>query len=233
MLEVEDIYTSYGENSVLRGVSFEVMEAECVAILGRNGAGKTTTLRTIFGLARCNRGRVRLKGADITRTPTWRVVRAGMSLVPDDRGIFASVTVDEHLMIAMHASRGRPKRLSPALIYEMFPRLAARRHSLGGALSGGEQQMLSIGRAMLAGPDLLVLDEPSEGLAPVIVEMLENVLRQAKDSGMSILLVEQNYRLATALADRVYVLGTGRVQFGGTVAQLDRADQIRNTYLSI
>jgi len=233
MLEVDDIHTSYGESEVLRGVSLAVQQSECVAILGRNGAGKTTTLRTIFGLAHCSSGQVRFKGADITTTPTWRIVRAGMSLVPEDRGIFASVTVDEHLAIAMHAARGRPQRKSPSYVYELFPRLADRRRSLGGSLSGGEQQMLAIGRSLLAGPDLLVLDEPSEGLAPVIVEMLEAVLRQIKATGMSILLVEQNYRLATALADRVYVLGSGCVHFGGTVAALESAPEVKTTYLSV
>ncbi|MEH2478148.1 branched-chain amino acid transport system ATP-binding protein [Nitrobacteraceae bacterium AZCC 2146] len=233
MLSVHEIHTYYGESHILQGVSLSVAPSQCVALLGRNGAGKTTTLRSILGLTPVRRGEISFKGSRITGMPTHRIVRLGMSFVPEDRGIFATVTVDEHLAIARNACRRRPGRRDAEYVFGIFPRLAERRGSLGGQLSGGEQQMLAIGRALIAAPDLMVLDEPSEGLAPVIVETLEAVLRAVKAAGTPILLVEQNYHLATRLADHVYVLNQGTVKFSGpTRALLDR-DDICRTYLSV
>jgi branched-chain amino acid transport system ATP-binding protein len=233
MLRADNIHTYYGDSHVLQGISLEVGPTQCVALLGRNGVGKTTTLRTILGLTRARIGQVTFKDRDITRQPTYRIVRSGIAYVPENRGIFASVTVDEHLRMAFSATRGRLARKPAEYVYELFPRLAERRNSLGGQLSGGEQQMLAIGRALVAGPDLMVLDEPSEGLAPVIIARLEEVLNGIKASGIPILLVEQNYHLATRLADRVYVLGQGRVQFEGPTAALIENEAVRRTYLSV
>jgi branched-chain amino acid transport system ATP-binding protein len=233
MLKVDDIHTYYGDSHILQGVSLTVGAAQCVAILGRNGAGKTTTLRTIVGLGTARSGRIAFKDQDITRQPTHRIVRSGIAYVPEDRGIFPNVTVDEHLGMIFNASRGRPARKPAEYVYRLFPRLAERRRSLGGQLSGGEQQMLAIGRALISGPDLMILDEPSEGLAPVIIERLEEVLNNIKSSGIPILLVEQNYHLAIRLADRVYVLSQGRVQFEGSTAALINNEAVRRTYLSV
>jgi branched-chain amino acid transport system ATP-binding protein len=233
MLDVQDLHTFYGDSHVLQGVSLKVDSSECVAVLGRNGAGKTTTLRTIIGLTRATSGSVRFKGRELTGQPVYQNARAGIAYVPEERGIFPTVTVDEHLEMALHAVRNRPTRKSLHYIYGLFPRLKARRKALGGQLSGGEQQMLAIARALACGPDLLILDEPSEGLAPVIIETLRSVLAEVKSAGMPILLVEQNYQLATQLAERVYVLSQGRVQFAGRTAELIENEAVRRTYLSV
>jgi branched-chain amino acid transport system ATP-binding protein len=233
MLKVEHLHTYYGESHVLQGIDLSVAPAQCVAILGRNGAGKTTTLRSVLGLTPARRGRVVFNGIDITRLPTHRIVKLGIAFVPEDRGIFPTVTVEEHLAIAYSASKHRPRRKPIEYVFEIFPRLAERRRSLGGQLSGGEQQMLAIGRALVAGPDLMILDEPSEGLAPVIIERLEAVLKDVKASGIPVLLVEQNYHLATQLADYVYVLSQGRVQFAGDTQLLIANEDVRRTYLCV
>lgn len=233
MLKVEQIQTYYGESHILQGIDLSVTKAQCVAVLGRNGAGKTTTLRSILGLTAARRGRIVFNGIDITRMPTHRIVKSGIAFVPEDRGIFTTVTVEEHLAIAHGASKHRPRRKPVEYVFDIFPRLAERRRSLGGQLSGGEQQMLAIGRALVAGPDLMILDEPSEGLAPVIIEKLEAVLKDVKASGTPILLVEQNYHLATQLADHVYVLSQGRVKFAGDTQSLIANDDVRRTYLSV
>jgi branched-chain amino acid transport system ATP-binding protein len=233
MLKVEQLHTYYGESHVLQGIDLFVAPAQCVAVLGRNGAGKTTTLRSVLGLTPARRGRVVFNGIDITRLPTHRIVKLGIAFVPEDRGIFPTVTVEEHLAIAYGASKHRPRRKPIEHVFEIFPRLAERRRSLGGQLSGGEQQMLAIGRALVAGPDLMILDEPSEGLAPVIIEKLEAVLMDVKASGIPVLLVEQNYHLATQLADYVYVLSQGRVQFAGDTQSLIANEDVRRTYLCV
>jgi branched-chain amino acid transport system ATP-binding protein len=233
MLKVDQLHTYYGESHVLQGIDLFVAPAQCVAVLGRNGAGKTTTLRSVLGLAPARRGRVVFNGIDITRLPTHRIVKLGIAFVPEDRGIFPTVTVEEHLAIAYGASKHRPRRKPIEHVFEIFPRLAERRRSLGGQLSGGEQQMLAIGRALVAGPDLMILDEPSEGLAPVIIEKLEAVLMDVKASGIPVLLVEQNYHLATQLADYVYVLSQGRVQFAGDTQSLIANEDVRRTYLCV
>ncbi len=170
---------------------------------------------------------------NITRLSTHKIVKSGIAFVPEDRGIFPTVTVEEHLAIAHSASKHRSRRKPIEHVFEIFPRLAERRKSLGGQLSGGEQQMLAIGRALVAGPDLMILDEPSEGLAPVIIEKLASVLKDIKASGIPILLVEQNYHLATQLADYVYVLSQGQVQFAGDTKSLIENEGVRRTYLSV
>lgn len=232
MLELKGVHTYYGDSHILQGVDLSVGRSQCVAILGRNGAGKTTTLRSIVGLTPCRRGEIRFEGASVSSMPTYKIVRNGIAYVPENRGIFATVSVSEHLRMAYAASRGRKRRRPIEYAFELFPRLADRRHSLGGQLSGGEQQMLAVARALVTGPKLLVLDEPSEGLAPVIIERLEAVLREVKAQQIPILLVEQNYGLATRLADYTYVLSQGRVQFAGTVAELNANHAVRTTHLS-
>jgi len=233
MLTLEDVNTYYGDSHVLQGITLTVPERTCVALLGRNGVGKTTTLRTIIGLTPARRGKVVYRGEDITRWPTYRIIARGIGFVPEDRGIFPSLTVQEHLDVAFAANRGRPARRAPDEIYEIFPRLTARRGNYGNQLSGGEQQMLAIGRALIGMPDLLILDEPSEGLAPVIIEALEEKMREIKAAGTTMLLVEQNYDLATSLADHVYVLSQGRLQFAGTPAELEANETVKHTYLGV
>jgi branched-chain amino acid transport system ATP-binding protein len=233
MLNVTDLHTYYGESHVLQGVSLTVEKSQCVALLGRNGAGKTTTLRTIVGLTPARHGDVTFKGEAITRMATHRIVRLGLSYVPEDRGIFASVTVEEHLAMARNACRHRKSRKNVGYVFDIFPRLGERRRSFGWQLSGGEQQMLAIGRALISGPDLLILDEPSEGLAPVIISKLEEILLGIKALGMPILIVEQNYHLATSLADYVYVMSQGTVKFAGETKSLIDDDTVRRTYLSV
>lgn len=239
MLSLDDVHTFYGDSHVLHGVSLRIGPGECVALLGRNGAGKTTTLKTILGLAPAASGRVTFEGVDVTAEQTFRIVRRGVGYVPEHRGIFATLTVREHLklaeksLVARRSQQRQSKRYSLDEVLGMFPRLSSKLDSLGVQLSGGEQQMLAIARALLASPSLLVLDEPSEGLAPAIVDFLEDRFREIKRSGTPILLVEQNYYLATALADRVYLMSQGEVKFSGTVSELEGADEIRATYLSV
>lgn len=233
MLKVSDIHTYYGESHILQGVSLDVEQGQCVALLGRNGAGKTTTLRSILGLTPARRGQISFNGNQIEHLPTYRIVRLGISFVPEDRGIFPNVTVNEHLAMAFAAAKNREGRKGTTYAFEIFPRLGERRNSLGGQLSGGEQQMLAIARALVAGPDLLVLDEPSEGLAPVIIQTLADVLLKVKSSGIPILLVEQNFHLATRLADFVYVLSQGRVQFSGKTRELVENESVKKLYLSV
>ena len=241
MLRVDEVHTYYGDSHILHGVSLRVDEGECVALLGRNGAGKTTTLKTILGLAPAARGRVTLSGADITNEQTFRIIRRGIGYVPEHRGIFPTLTVSEHLRLAassavakrLQAGTGKVKSYTVDDTLKLFPRLAGKQDSLGSQLSGGEQQMLAIARALLANPSLLVLDEPSEGLAPATVDFLEDRLLEIRAGGTPILVVEQNYYLATALADRVYLLSQGEVKFAGTTEDLGAADNIRATYLSV
>jgi branched-chain amino acid transport system ATP-binding protein len=241
MLRVDEVHTYYGDSHILRGVSLSIEAGECVALLGRNGAGKTTTLKTILGLVPPARGRVTLAGADITREPTFQIIRRGVGYVPEHRGIFATLTVSEHLRLAAFStvarraglSAGRVRTYTIDDVLKMFPRIADKLDNLGSQLSGGEQQMLAIARALLANPSLLVLDEPSEGLAPAIVDLLEARLLEIKCAGTPILVVEQNYYLATALADRVYLMSQGEVKFSGTTADLHAADAVRATYLSV
>src|SRR5262245_21580149 len=202
MLECSELHTYYGTAHILQGVSLRVADGEVVALLGRNGAGKTTTLRTIVGLVPPRRGRVVYQGRDLTGWPAHRVSRAGVALVPETRGIFSYLTARENLDIA--AREGSPWTVASAL--ERFPRLAELADRRGRFLSGGEQQMLAIARALVTGPRLILLDEPSQGLAPLVVETVVGTIAQLKREGVAILLVEQNVELASSLADRLYVI---------------------------
>ncbi|MGH7059829.1 MAG: ABC transporter ATP-binding protein [Stellaceae bacterium] len=224
LLAVEDIHTAYGLSRVLFGVSLEIAEGECVCLLGRNGVGKTTTMRSVMGLTPPSGGRVLWQGREITGWAPHRVARAGIGFVPEDRRIFAELTVRENLEVGERAAH-RPGRWTIEAVGDLFPVLRERRDQRGGFLSGGEQQMLTIARTLMGNPQLLLLDEPSEGLAPLVVEMLGDKIAELKAQGLTILLAEQGADFALALADRVYVLEKGAVRFSGAAAELrhDRA----------
>lgn len=231
LLQVEAVDACYGRSRVLQGVSLEVGDGTMIALLGRNGAGKSTTLKAIMGIVAAARGCIRFDGAAIERLPTHRIARRGIAYVPEDRGIFASLTVDEHLRLNRRWGAGRPVPVEA--LYERFPLLAERRRNRGDELSGGEQQMLAIARALSFAPRLLILDEPTEGLAPIVVERIAAILHALRAAGMTMLLVEQRYPFAIGLADRVYVLGKGRVRWHGTAADLDRSPEFRSTWLGV
>ena len=229
MLSVDAIHTYYGASHVLHGVSLEVRPGELVAVLGRNGAGKTTTLCSIIGLTRPRTGRVQVGGRDVTGQPPHRIARAGVGLVPQGRRIFAPLTVRENLVFAER--RHGPWTL--ARVYELFPRLEERQHNRGNALSGGEQQMLAIGRALLMNPRLLLLDEPSEGLAPLLVREIGRVIGELKESGMAILLAEQNLGMALSVADRCYVLNKGQVVAESPASVLREDEALKRQFLGV
>jgi branched-chain amino acid transport system ATP-binding protein len=229
LLEVADLHTYYGESHILQGVTLDVPRGAVVALMGRNGAGKTTTMRTIMGLVRPRRGAVRFAGREITAARTYAIAAAGLALVPETRGIFPSLTVLENLTIA---ARGQgPWTIER--VFATFPRLAERQKNSGGKLSGGEQQMLSIARALMTHPALLMLDEPGEGLAPIIVQEIHRVLAQLKAEGVTMLLVEKNFAFATSLADSVVVIGKGRVRWSGAAAALREAHEVKATWLGV
>ena len=232
MLEVRDIHTYYGLSHVLFGVSLRVGKGEAVCLLGRNGVGKTTTLKSIVGLTPAKNGQIFYRGVDITKVPTRQMVAKGIRFVPDDRRIFADLTVRENLEVAR---AGVPAGGNWTLekVYELFPVLKKYGERRGGYLSGGEQQMLSIARALLGDPKLLILDEPTEGLAPLIVRELEEQIMKLKEAGISILLAEQNLKSALRLADRCYVLEKGQVRYTGTVGDLQENEEVRKKYLLV
>ena len=231
MLRVANINAYYGLSHILHGVSLEVGEGEAVSLLGRNGAGKTTTLLTIMGYLKPNPGTIEYRNTSIAALPPYKVSRRGLGFVPQERGIFPSLTVFENLTVA--ARTGAAKRWTLADIHSIFPVLKERSNNRGFQLSGGEQQMLAIARALLLNPSLLLLDEPSEGLAPIIVQGIFQTLQDLKKEGLSILLVEQNMRAAFALADRHYVLSKGQVCFSGKTAQLDGNESVMREYLGM
>ena len=224
ILDVQDIHTAYGLSRVLFGVSLRVDAGECVCLLGRNGVGKTTTMRSIMGLTPPASGRVRWKDRDITRWSPYRVARVGIGFVPEDRRIFADLTVWENLDVAARDVRGDRSPWTIGRVFDLFPKLAELTNRNGGFLSGGEQQMLTIARTLMGNPELLLLDEPSEGLAPLVVDHLGEQIARLKREGPTILLAEQNVRFSLELADRVYVLEKGRIRYEGTAAAL-RADE--------
>jgi branched-chain amino acid transport system ATP-binding protein len=231
LLQVEDVHTYLGDSHIIQGVSLAVPTGKVVALLGRNGAGKTTTLRSIMRMVRPRRGRVTFDGRDISGLATYEIARARIAFVQETRAIFPSLTVEENLTIAAWPLNGGGWNVER--IFDDFPHLAARRRNGGTQLSGGEQQMLAIARALVANPRLLLLDEPSEGLAPLIVRQIADIIGKLKAAGMTMLLVEQNFALATEIADEVVILGKGRVRWSGTSEQLRQADEIRHTWLGV
>jgi branched-chain amino acid transport system ATP-binding protein len=234
MLELENIHAYYGESHVLRGVSLSVAKGEIVCLLGRNGAGKTTTILTVMGYLHPRDGHVRHNGRDIGSLPPYAVSRLGVGFVPQERGIFPSLTVRENLTVFARGN-GKDAKNSWTLqrIFDLFPNLRARERNLGFQLSGGEQQMLSIARALMLNPAVLLLDEPSEGLAPMIVEEIVGVLQGLKREGLAILLVEQNLRAAFAVGDRHHIMNKGEICFTGTSAEIESNENVLRNYLSV
>ena len=236
MLEIRDVHTFYSLAHVLRGVSLAVTGGRVVALLGRNGAGKTTLVSSVMGLppARVRAGSIRFQGRDLVGRSPHEVARLGIGLVPQGRRIYRSLTVLEHLRIAGRAPHhSTSTRWDSASIFHLFPRLAERKYQRGGALSGGEQQMLAIARALMGNPLLLLMDEPSEGLAPIVLQQLAERLLELKQTGMSIFLVEQNLGLALRLADEVHILDRGQIVFSGTPATLQADAESKQRYLGV
>ena len=231
MLDLENINAYYGDSHFLHGVSLAVKEGEVVCLLGRNGAGKTTTILTIMGYLKPRPGRILYRGRDIAALPPYAVARLGFGFVPQERGIFPSLTVRENLTVFARGTAGG--RWTLERILELFPSLRARERNLGFQLSGGEQQMLAIARALMLNPSLLLLDEPSEGLAPMIVQDIVEVLRNLKREGLAILLVEQNLRTALAVADRHHVMNKGEICFTGSSGELEGNEFVLRNYLSV
>jgi branched-chain amino acid transport system ATP-binding protein len=230
MLALDNVNAYYGDSHILHGVSLSVREGEVVCLLGRNGAGKTTTIMTVMGYLHPRVGSIRYNGRDIGALPPYAVARLGFGLVPQERGIFPSLTVRENLTVFARADKGG---WTLQRIFDLFPSLRARERNLGFQLSGGEQQMLSIARALMLNPSLLLLDEPSEGLAPLIVQEIVEVLKRLKGEGLAILLVEQNLRAAFAVADRHHVMNKGTICFTGSTAELEGNEFVLRNYLSV
>jgi branched-chain amino acid transport system ATP-binding protein len=233
MLEVADIQVFYGLSHVLFGVSFDAAAGELVALVGRNGAGKSTTLKSIIGLNRPRGGRIVFNGRDIGGWAPYRVARAGIGYVPEDRRVFGSLTVRENLEAARLAERERKDGWTIASVFELFPDLARLGGHLAGCLSGGQQQMLTIGRALMTNPDLLLLDEPSEGLAPLLVQLLAERVLWMKQRGLTIVLSEQNLEFVRELADRIYILEKGEVRYHGRMQDLLANEEIARAYLGV
>lgn len=228
MIEVRDLHTYRGINYVLQGVSLTIRDGACTVLLGRNGMGKTTLVHTIMGLLRPRSGGIKLGTEDLVGRPPFQIAQRGIALIPQGRRIFPSLTVEENLTLG---ARGGGWTLDR--VYDLFGNLKERRRNWGGQLSGGEQQMLAIGRALLTNPSLLLMDEPSEGLAPAIVEQIGEIIAGLRRDGLSIFLVEQNYGLAIDSADLIYILSNGRVVWQGTASELDRTAEVRETHLGI
>jgi branched-chain amino acid transport system ATP-binding protein len=233
LLEAAGLHTYYGDSHILHGVDFSVAPGETVALLGRNGMGKTTTLRSILGLTPPRRGQVRVRGVDMTGAPPYRVARAGVALVPEGRGIFPNLSVREHLVMAEATGVDGRREWTLARVLALFPRLAERIDNPGGRLSGGEQQMLTIGRALMTNPSLLILDEATEGLAPLMRAEIWRVIRLVKASGMACVIVDKNVTTLLDLAERSVILVKGRVVFSGTSAALKTHPGLMSAYLGI
>ncbi len=230
LLVVENLVVSYGSIEAVKGISFVVHKGELVTILGANGAGKTTTMRTISGLVKAKSGSIRYKDLELTTLPAHRIVGLGISQAPEGRRVFGTLTVEENLLLGAYTKQ-KINTSTLEWIYELFPRLKERRVQLAGTLSGGEQQMLAIGRALMSEPELLLLDEPSLGLAPVLVKTIFETIKQVKEEGTTILLVEQNAKAALKLADRGYVLEVGKIVMEGTSQDLMSSPKIQEAYL--
>ena len=231
LLELRDVHTYYGKIHALQGISLEVRRGEIVTLIGANGAGKTTTLKTISGLLHPAKGSVHLGDRDVSRTPPHQLVRDGIGHAPEGRRIFSRLTVLENLQMGGYTRSGREVAENVARVYELFPRLAERAGQKGGTLSGGEQQMLAIGRALMTLPKILLLDEPSLGLSPILIQQIFKIIREINASGTTVLLVEQNALQALEVADRGYVLQTGRVILADTASNLAANEDVRRAYL--
>ena len=232
LLEVKNLEVYYGVICALKGISFEVNEGEIVSLIGANGAGKTTMMQSVVGLIPKKNGAVIFDGQDITKTPCHKIVQLGMTQVPEGRRIFQELSVYENLMMGAYTVKDQQKfKEDIEGIYQRFPRLAERRNQIAGTLSGGEQQMLAMSRALMIHPKLLMLDEPSMGLAPILVDQIFSIIKELNDAGTTILLVEQNANKALEIADRAYVLENGSISLSGTGIELAQSDEVRKAYL--
>jgi len=229
MLQVEDIHTYYGDSHILQGVSLNVNSGELVCLVGRNGAGKTTTIRSIIGFNKPRAGHIMFENKDVTGLPPYRIAGLGIGLVPQGRRIFPDLSVQENLLFAHR--KGGAWNLNK--VYQVFPRLKERQKNRGDQLSGGEQQMLAIARALLMNPALMLMDEPSEGLAPLIVREIGRIIKEVKAEGLSVLLVEQNLALGLSVADRCYVLNKGHIVYESSPDELRQNDQVKHQYLGV
>jgi branched-chain amino acid transport system ATP-binding protein len=231
ILEAEQIHTYYGTSHILFGISFEVREGESICLLGRNGAGKTTTLRSIIGLTPPRAGKIRFRGKDIVGRPPYRIAQLGIGFVPDDRRIFPDLTVRQNILVARREREGSNWNLDS--VYNLFPKLQQLDTHMGTQLSGGEQQMLTIARTLMTNPELLLLDEPGEGLAPLVIKTMEVQLGEIKKMGLNMLICEHNVGLALALSDRGYVMDKGAIHYHGTIEELRGNEEVRKKYLMV
>ena len=232
MLEVKDIEVYYGMIHALKGISFEVNEGEVIALIGANGAGKTTTLHTITGLLSPKKGLVLFEGQDITKVPAHKIVSLGMAHVPEGRRVFAELSVYQNLKMGAYTRKDKDEIAKTLeMVYKRFPRLEERKNQLAGTLSGGEQQMLAMGRALMSHPKIIVMDEPSMGLSPILVNEIFDIIKEVSASGTTVLLVEQNAKKALSIADRAYVLETGKIVLEGDAKELMNDDSIKKAYL--
>ena len=231
ILKVDNINVYYGAIHAIKGISFEVNEGEIVTLIGANGAGKSTTLQTVSGLLRSRTGSNEFNGENISHVPAHKLVYKGLAQVPEGRRIFLQMSVEENLEMGAFTQKSAGIDADIESVYEQFPRLRERKKQIAGTLSGGEQQMLAMGRALMSHPKLLMLDEPSMGLAPILVEQIFDIIRQLHKNGTTILLVEQNAQMALSVADRAYVLETGKITLSGTGKELAESDEVRKAYL--
>ena len=231
ILKVDNINVYYGAIHAIKGISFEVNEGEIVTLIGANGAGKSTTLQTVSGLLRSRTGSIEFNGENISHVPAHKLVYKGLAQVPEGRRIFLQMSVEENLEMGAFTQKNAVIDADLESVYEQFPRLRERKKQIAGTLSGGEQQMLAMGRALMSHPKLLMLDEPSMGLAPILVEQIFDIIRQLHKNGTTILLVEQNAQMALSVADRAYVLETGKITLSGTGKELAESDEVRKAYL--
>src|ERR1700748_3021406 len=232
-LKVSDLNSHYGPAHILFDIGLEVGEGEVVALLGRNGAGKSTTFRAIVGLVEQRSGKIIFEGRDVSRAPTHEIVRSGLGYVPEERRIFTDLTVEENLEGGPHPQRANAPQWTQTNLFALFPNLAEMRSRPGGRMSGGDQQMLTIARTLMGNPSLVLLDEPSEGLSPKIVEQMVDAILTMKKEGVSIVVSEQNLHFAKLISDRAYIIERGRICFGGTMAELDARPDIRDAHLSL
>ena len=232
MLEVRDLEVNYGSINAIKKISFDVNEGEVIALIGANGAGKTTTLHTITGLLKAKSGSVKFEGKELLKTPPHKIVEMGMAHVPEGRRIFQQLTVYKNLTLGAFTRKDKASiDETLQMVYGKFPRLEERKKQVAGTLSGGEQQMLAMGRALMSRPKLLLLDEPSMGLAPLLVKEIFNIIKEINAGGTTILLVEQNANMALSIADKAYVLETGRITLSGTAQELASSEEVRKAYL--
>ena len=231
ILKVDNINVYYGAIHAIKGISFEVNEGEIVTLIGANGAGKSTTLQTVSGLLRSRTGSIEFNGENISHVPAHKLVYKGLAQVPEGRRIFLQMSVEENLEMGAFTQKNAGIDADLESVYEQFPRLRERKKQIAGTLSGGEQQMLAMGRALMSHPKLLMLDEPSMGLAPILVEQIFDIIRQLHKNGTTIQLVEQNAQMALSVADRAYVLETGKITLSGTGKELAESDEVRKAYL--